>query len=670
MVGLVRNATNQQIHNSKEKQREESEQLNNPVITSLSAHVKRKWEASRQAKERIEKRMLKNGRQRQSKYEPEKLADIREFGGSEIYMQLTNFKMRTIEAWINDIMFQSGEKPWTLKPTTIPELSPELEKQIEGFITQQADEAMNAGIEISSDGIKSKFEEIKNVMSARINEIAKERAGKMEDKIEDQLIDCKWEHELKAVIKDMVTYPAGILKGPVLLNKKTLAWEQAGGKWSPKVGRELQPHYLRVSPFDYYPAPNARGQNDGYSFERHSLRRSNLNDMKGVAGFSDTAIDEVLEMYRNGGLHLWLWRDQERANLEGRDNEWLDSDDIIDALEFNGTIPASLLIDWGMDESKVPDRNAEYMVNCWWIGNVVIKCVLNEDPLDRRLYHVESFEKLPSSIWGLSVADILEDIQSVVNACARSLVNNMSIASGPQVEVHVDRLPQGEEVSDVYPLKVWQTKSDPNGTNNPAVRFHNPNPMADVLLRVYEFYDNLADQYLGVPSYVSGDSNQKGAAKTASGLSMLMTAASRGIKQVISHVDGYIEFTVESMHYYNMVKLDDDSIKGDAKVLARGTASLVAKEQQQIRRQEFLGITNNEADLSIIGMEGRKKLLREAIKSLDIPVDDIIPDDNNFVNKMKQAAMMELEQQIPPEQGAQALDAAGQPTGGADAALF
>ena len=55
--------------------------------------------------------------------------------------------------------------------------------------------------------------------------------------------------------------------------------------------------------------------------------------------------------------------------------------------------------------------------------------------------------------------------QPVANATLRALVNNLSIASGPQVVVNDDRLGDGEDGEQMYPWKRWHVKSDPFGNN-------------------------------------------------------------------------------------------------------------------------------------------------------------------------------------------------------------
>jgi hypothetical protein len=539
---------------------------------------------------------------------------------------------------------------------------------------------MEAKQVLPPQALQERVEQLTDQMRDRMKEESQKIADRMDSKIEDQTEEGGWEAAMKEVIKDTVTYPIGCLKGPIVRRRKTLKWEQdeQSGNWDPVKGEEFRLEWQRVAPFDLYPSPSSKGINDGYLFERHRLRRADLVAMKGVPGYNEQAIDLVLADYGTGGLREWLWRDQERAWLEKRPNEWLNYDDTMDALEFWGSVSGRLLLDWGMPADQVDDPNEEYEINAWMIGSYVIRAVINENPLGERPYDKCSFEELPGAFWGFGVPEIMRDVQDICNAAARSLVNNMAIASGPQVEVHTDRVPIGEDITSLHPWKIWQTLSDVNGTNNPAVRFHNPSSYAKELLGVYDHFSNLADEYTGIPKYSYGEGGGgSGAAGTASGLSMLMSAAARGIKQVIGNLDKPIEGGIRRAYVHNMLYDEDQSIKGDLKTAARGASSLVAKEQQMIRRNEFLAQTNNPVDMAIMGPEGRSVLLREAVKSFDIPVDDVIPDRDTIIKNTRMAAMQQLEAsqgggnpQLPAPGGSRNTDPAGNPAGGTDTRAF
>ena len=101
-----------------------------PFISSLTSHLKDKWQIHKEAKRPIEDIMIRSLRARNGIYESDKLSAIREMGGSEIYVLLTLTKCRAAEAWVNDVLSPAGDRPWSMEPTPLPELSPEAAQKI------------------------------------------------------------------------------------------------------------------------------------------------------------------------------------------------------------------------------------------------------------------------------------------------------------------------------------------------------------------------------------------------------------------------------------------------------------------------------------------------------------------------------------------------------------
>jgi hypothetical protein len=223
----------------------------------------------------------------------------------------------------------------------------------------------------------------------------------------------------------------------------------------------------------------------------------------------------------------------------------------------------------------------------------------------------------------------------------------MSLASGPQVVYNIDRLPEGENVTQLYPWKIWQVTADPLGSSSKPVEFYQPSTQAQELMTVYEKFATLADEYTGIPRYMTGGAATGGAARTASGMSMLMTNAGKSIKQVIANIDEHvIKPCIDRLYYYNMRYSDDPDLKGDVDIVARGAASILEKEQAQQRRNEFLQIAlNSPAAQQVVGMEGIAELLRQAAGTLDMNVDKIVPSPEQMKIKEAQAQAMQQAQQ-------------------------
>jgi hypothetical protein len=107
-------------------------------------------------------------------------------------------------------------------------------------------------------------------------------------------------------------------------------------------------------------------------------------------------------------------------------------------------------------------------------------------------------------------------------------------------------------------------------------------------------------------------------------LILAATVASRSV--TIANIDiNVLTQMLERLYYYNMRFADDPELKGDVTVIARGAASILAKEAAQVRRNEFLAATANPIDMQIVGIEGRAAILREVAKSLDMEVDRVVP---------------------------------------------
>lgn len=646
-----------------------ADRQNQPLILGLTAYLRECWDAARIAKKPIEDIMIRALRQRNGEYEPEKLVQIQKQGGSEVYMMITEVKCRAAESWLRDILMDSGTPPWDLNATPIPDLGPKQAKELED---QFAERVLTMIQEIGQAPTKAEMAEIREMVSQeyrfKVLQEAQLRADKMKHKINDQFAQGGWEQAFNDFISDLVTFPCAFVKGPVVRRQRTLGWKvDAMGKTIAEPIERLGPEFERIDPFKMYPEPGITTINEGYLFEHHPLTRMDLADLIGVPGYDDDAIRKVLEI---GNGQSWINEDVEQIQEEEERKYYTEMrpTEIFDALEFWGKVSGQMLIDWGLTEEDIPDPAREYDANVWIVGNYAIKAVLNYDPLGEKPYAKTSFIKCPGAFWGKGIPEIIEDLQSICNAAARALVNNMGVSSGPQVEVNLERIPPNEDITQMHPWKIWQVTNDPAGSSAPAVRFTQPDSNANELLGVYERFSRMADDHSGIPAYVYGDLNVQGAGRTSSGLSMLMGAAGKGIRQVVMHIDmDVVKPIVRRQFIYNMRYDEDESIKGDAEVVARGAVNLAVKETVNLRRIEFLNATANPIDIEILGKDGRASILREVAKGLHMPVDEIIPSREKlaFSGRMQAMAQAAAAQQQAANPTPTQPD--GSPKGGAEA---
>lgn len=620
---------------------------NQEYIQGLAAHARTRWEESRDAKQDLEERMLQCVRQRNGEYDHDVRAEIEEQGGSDIFVQLTSVKCRAATSWLRDTLLGTGnDKPWAIEATPQPELPEEV---LQSLQAQLSTEIMNVMQQTGQMPSEEELRQIALSMKDEAMNLAKEEAAervkRMELKMEDQLLEGSWFKAFNEFIDDIVTFPFAAIKGPVKRRRKVMKWED--GALVPK--EEIKNEWERVDPFNLYWAPWAWDINDGYVIERHRMTREDLQSLIGVPGYNEDAIRTVLADFGTGQSGDWLWIDSAKADVEDKDiSRAVHTDDLIDALQLWDSIEGKLLIEWGVDEEEIDDASMSYPCEVWLVNNIVIRAVLNYDPLARKPYYLTSYEAKPGAVDGKGVTDLCRDSQAMVNATARALANNMGISSGPQVGVNISRLPTGEDISDMHPWKIWQFQSSEYNDGSQPLQFFQPNSNANELMAVFEKFSERADEDTMIPKYMTGG-HTPGASRTSSGLSMLISNAGKGIKQVISNIDQNVIIpAIERLYHDNLRYSEDPDLVGDVNINARGASSLVVKEAEAIRRNEFLQLVlNSPVAQQIVGMDGAAELLREAATNLNTNPDRIVPDRQRMTQmQQQQQVIQQLQQQL------------------------
>jgi len=619
--GFLRVVSREQLMQQERESIDADQQARQPIVSALSAHVSKRWSQAKHSRSSIDARLLECQRRRAGVYSEAKLAEIKAAGLPLIYMRITGIKCSTAAAWLSDVMQQPGEDSWSIEPTPIPDTEERLDQMLKTVIMQAAQQ----GQQMTQDDVVA----LRESATAEITAQLQDATEKMRDIIRDQLVEGEFDNALTDFIDDICTYPAAFMKS-VMRTRSVSKWIKQGESWVEQVTQELKPEWDRVSPFDIYPAPEAVNINDSWLIERHRLSRSELRRFIGVQGYDPDAIKAVLREFSEGGIQDIISTDTQRRKIEAAagSNSNVLNDETIEAIELWDSIPGSKLISWDGGRGLLgKDINplAEYNVNAWLIGTHVIRVVIADGASSaNRGYYKASWERMPGSFWGAALPEIMADIQDACNAIARSLLKNLSISAGPQVVIHVDRLPPGTDIKEIYPLQIHQVTGA--GSAGSPIEFFQPSSNAAELLGVYDRFEEKADIYTGIPRYTYGSPDVKGAGQTASGLSMLMSAASKGIKRVVGHIDRQlIEPVIKRQYHDNMLSHPDLAAKVDANILAIGAKSLIIKEQMQQKRTEFMNATLNPVDMQIIGTEGRAKLLRSTATALDLPA-DLIPE--------------------------------------------
>jgi hypothetical protein len=591
-----------------------------PVLDDLAAHVRRKFDAAKRHRTSslIDHKLISAMRAYNGEYSPQKLNEIAKFGGSEVYARVTATKCRAATSLLRDI-YLSAERPWSIEPSPEPRLPGSVEQDINTLVGGEALNIIMNGGQVDRDAVRERREALTAAAAIEERKRASLQAVMAERKIDDMLVEgCFWQ-AFSEFLSDLPVYQCAVIKGPTVRNTEDLTWSDTG---EPKLEQRPRFYWDRVSPFDLWFTPGATRIDRSDTFERQRFTVADLYDLIGLPGYREDAIREVITRFETGGLREWgLVFEEERRKMEGRGDSNSTEDQFIDCIEFQGYVLGKHLKEYGI--KAVTDEQRPYFITCWLIDRHVIKAMLNPNIRKRPNYFVTSFDKQPGTIYGSGVAELMGDVQDVMNSTLRALVNNMSIASGPQVFYDEELLNPNQDDS-LYPWKRWKFTRDPASPGGQPVNFFQPTSNAQELLAVFAAFNVLADEVSAIPRYMTGNNSAGGAGRTASGLAMLMSNANKALQNVAENIDRDVFYPL-LQSLYDLVMLTDATglLRGDESIKVNGVRNVLKQEQDRVRQLEFLQLTANEIDAPIIGPR-RAEILQQVANRIGLELD--IPD--------------------------------------------
>lgn len=600
------------------------------VEDNLQGYIRACFDEARAFRQRegINDALLDALRSVRGEYDNRTEAEIEKFGGSKIYARIAANKVRGIAAMLREI-YTASDRPWALSPTSNPDLpSGTLDAAVHAELMAEVSELVNAGGQPDPMMVLKRREAIRNQILEARQKLAADAARTREDMLDEYLqvggfYDAFWDFLL-----DLATFPFAVLKGPTVKYRNKLKWDN--GK--PTVATEPSLEWERCSPFDVFFAPWSRRPNNGYILHYQRTTRADLQALKGLPSYNVNELNAVLNADPDEFKEWLEYVETERANLEDRlPDNWYSTSHAVDRpypmIEFHGPVSTKLLREWGMSEKQAPTNGPDVNIVAYLIGKHVIGVRVNPHPLGKSPFYVDSYERVPGSLYGLGIPGLIKDMQAAGNAALRALVNNLAVSSGPQVAINSDRLPEESTDLKVWPWKVWAFTESLLGNANQAVpiEFFQPDSNANELLTVFQQFLDMADSFSSMPRFLQGDATGVATlGRSASGMSMMMNAANRTIKQVVISIDNTIlRPVIQDLNVYVTLLKPDSGNDGDIDVIARGASELVEREALRQRRLEFLQITANPEDSQLVGPGGRFEILREIAHDLQLPTDKV-----------------------------------------------
>ena len=582
---------------------------------------------------------------------------------SRVFIKTTKTKTLASYGQIVEVLFAGNKFPLTIEPTELPEgvvedvnFDPKKPDQIKqepdvspyGFAGDGKDLPKGATEKSLMDSLGPLSEKLKDIEgleqgagktpTAITFSPAMIAAKKMQKKIHDQLQESGANKHLRNTAFEMSLFGTGVMKGPFATDKEYPNWSE-DGEYDPAF--KTIPQVSHVSVWNFYPDPDANNMDEAtYVIERHKMSRSQLRALKKRPYFRSSVIDNCIDIGENYNKQYWEDDLSDYSSSYGVDR--------FEVLEYWGMVDIELLQDNNIDIPKELEAFDELQANVWICNGKVLRMVLNPFKPMKIPYMAAPYELNPYSFFGVGLAENMDDTQTLMNGFMRMAVDNAVLSGNLLIEVDETNLVPGQDMS-VYPGKVFRRQGGAPGQAIFGTKFPN---VSNENLQLFDKARQLADESTGLASFSHGQTGVSGIGRTASGISMLMSAASGNIKTVIKNIDDYLLRPLgEGFFQFNMQFDFDPEIKGDLEIKARGTESLMANEVRSQRLMQFMQVA---ATPTLAPFAKFQYIIREIAKSMDLDPDKVT---NNMDEAAVQAELMKGFQQPAPE---------GQPPAGAN----
>ena len=493
-----------------------------------------------------------------------KSVKFRDSEKSRVFVKITKTKVLAAFGQLVDVIFGTGKFPIGIQETKIPEgelesahldinnPQPGIETSIPDDIGNRIENPYEVGYEGDGRTLKPGATFAKGMFSETIEELvedqlvegfspipqalelspAQEAARKMEKLIHDQIEESNGSSEIRNALLESALLGTGIVKGPFNFNKKLNKWvvdDNGERNYSPLEVRV--PRIEFVSCWDFFPDPAATNIEEcEYIVHRHKMNKSQLRQLRNMPYFDEDAIRNALMDGPN-----YVEKDYEsQLKDDARVEDSYQSN--FEVLEYWGIMDAEYAREVGIELSDEIDDLDEVQINAWVCGNRLLRAVINPFTPYRLPYHAFPYERNPYNFFGIGIAENMDDSQQIMNGHARMAIDNLAMAGSLVFDVDESALVGGQSM-EVYPGKIFRRQAGVPGQSIHGIKFPNTAPEN---MMMFDKFRQLADEQTGIPSYSHGQTGVQSMTRTASGMSMLLGAASLNIKTVVKNLDDFL----------------------------------------------------------------------------------------------------------------------------------
>ena len=496
-------------------------------------------------------------------------------GRSRVYLNITKPKTETAVSRVQEMLLPTDDRPWAIEPTPVPEI----ERAAEGLDDRQITLA---------DGNTAPAQAVAIAVKAK----AQESATKMQDQIEDWLIEGRVYAEKRRAIRDAGRIGSGVLKGPYPVMRQDRKWLQGqDGMMTVSVEERLAPTSRCISAWDLFPDPSCgeRIHDGAFVIERDYLT---AKTMRALAALPEYDAETLAEVLAQGPQKASRWDDRAQRDRPGQIK--VSETETFEAFYYYGDIPPEQLLsgDWdikGLVDSADPSERAEQIKSAVMLTTIpvvatmvngrIVKVGMNPLEAGEFPFDVFAWEPVDGQVWGRGIPRKMAPAQRMLNAATRAMLENAGMSSGPQVVIAKGVVEPLNGVYEIAGRKLWAfTPSDDIKDVRQAFQSVMIGSAQKELQAIIDFALTMSDQLSNLPLLMQGGIGS--APDTVGGMAMLQSNATSPLKAVAKQYDDAI--VVPHMSRYYDWAMQDPAVpqecKGDSQIKARGATALIQRD--------------------------------------------------------------------------------------------
>jgi hypothetical protein len=487
---------------------------------------------------------------------------------SKVIVNVVRPRCETAEGRFCDILLPTDDKNWGLKATPDPEIDQAMQDQRP---------AMQGGQPITDKQGQQKT-------MAQVALDRKARADKamrgMETTVEDQLVECDYNGEIRKAIRQSIRTGTGIIKGPVVKRRakhrfKATKDEQGNIIYTIKADINPSPASRWVSHWNVYPAPGAKEdvqRTAEYIWERDEILPRDVRKLIGMPGYDEEQLRQVLEEEPKRCNAAPLQGGAYSANRYS-----IEKGRAYEQWEYHGEVSRDDLKDVGCE--CPPELEGKSLSACViFINERPVKVDLNILDTGALPYDFFQWTTLDSnSPWGIGISRQMIWLARIITAAWRAMMDNAGDSAGANVVVNKSLKP-ADGRWEIGGKKLWFTEDAMEDVTRAFAQFQLANTQ-ESLQAIIELALRFVDLETSLPTIFQGEVQE--IPETLGATNIMVDSSNVGLRHRVKLFDDRVTDPHLTRYYHwNMMYHDNQEIKGDFEVDARGVSVLLEKDQQ------------------------------------------------------------------------------------------